>query len=103
MIDKVGYFLGKLVKVEEGLEGLKKGFEKFFGELKEFQDFEFSAELSDKLITKSKCPIHRYFGFWCDKYCLSFAEGFARAYGVSKVKRVKRQPDDDYCVFEFEL
>ncbi|ADB57723.1 hypothetical protein [Archaeoglobus profundus] len=104
MIEKVGYFLGKLVKVEDGLSGLKKGFEKFFNELKEFQDFEFSAKITeDKLITKSKCPIHKYFGFYCDKFCLSFVEGFARAYGVTKVRRVERQPKSDYCVFEFEI
>jgi len=104
MIERVGYFLGKLVKVEGGLEGLKKGFEKFFNELKEFRDFEFSAELRDsKLVTKSKCPIHNYFKIWCDKYCLSFAEGFAKAYGVSKVKIIERQPNHEYCVFEFEI
>ncbi|RLI82283.1 MAG: hypothetical protein DRP01_10050 [Archaeoglobales archaeon] len=103
MIEEVGYFLGKLVRSGEGLEGLKRGFERFFEELKEFQDFEFSAEfVGDKLVTRSRCPIHRYFRVWCDRFCLRFAEGFARAYGA-RVKRVERQPDNDYCVFEFEV
>jgi len=103
VIEKVGYFLGKLAKSEDGLEGLKRGFEKFFGELKEFQDFDFSAELKGKLVTKSKCPIYKHFGIWCERYCLEFAKGFAKAYGVYKVKRVERQPNGDYCVFEFEI
>jgi len=29
--------------------------------------------------------------------------GFARAYGVTRVRRVERQPKSDYCVFEFEI
>ncbi len=103
MIEKVGYFLGKLVKAEEGLEGLKKGFERFFGELKEFKDFEFSADLNgEKLVTRSKCPIHEHFRIYCERYCVDFVRGFARAYGVEKVRMVKRQPNDDHCEFEFE-
>lgn len=102
MIEKVGYFLGKLAKEEDGLEGLRKGLEKFFGELKEIEDFEFSSEMGEKLITRSKCPIFKYFGAWCDLFCLKFAEGFAKAYGIEKVRRIEKQPNSDYCVFEFE-
>lgn len=105
MISKVGMFFGKLVKEEEGLEGLKRGFEKFFGVLKDMgHEFEFLAEISgNKLITRSKCPMHRYFNFWCDKFCLRFAENFAKAFGENiRVKRIKKQPENDYCVFEFE-
>ncbi len=103
MIEEVGYFLGKLVKSGDGLEGLKGGFERFFEELKEFRDFEFSAEIKEgKLLTRSKCPIHKYFKVWCDIFCLRFVEGFARAYGA-KAKRIEKQPDYDFCVFEFEV
>lgn len=64
-------------------------------------DFEFSLEVGDKLVTTSRCPIHRYMPIWCEKYCLPFARGFARVYGVENVKRVERQPESERCLFEF--
>jgi len=103
MIEKIGHFLGRLVKEKDGFEGLKNGLEKFFNELKEFRDFEFSAELVDgKLVTRSRCPIHEYFKIWCDCCCLNFIKGFARAYGVKEVKRISKQPEEKECVFEFK-
>jgi len=83
MIEKMGYFFGRLVRSEDGLIGLKNGLEKFFNELKEFRDFEFSAEfVNGKLVTRSRCPIHKYLKIWCDCCCLNFIKGFAKA-GVS--------------------
>lgn len=103
MIEKMGYFFGRLVRSEDGLTGLKNGLEKFFNELKEFRDFEFSAEfVNGKLVTRSRCPIHKYLKIWCDCCCLSFARGFAKAYGVEDVKRIFKQPEEKECVFEFK-
>ena len=102
-MERVGYFLGKLVKEKDGIEGLKNGLERFFNELKEFRDFEFSAEfVNGKLVTRSRCPIHKYLKIWCDFCCLSFARGFAKAYGVKEVKRISKQPEEKECVFEFK-
>ncbi|HDN74259.1 MAG TPA: hypothetical protein ENG16_04470 [Archaeoglobus sp.] len=104
MIDRVGCFLGKLVREDGGLMGLRKGLEKFFDELKEFEDFQFSVSVmvkDKKIVTRSKCPIYKYFRLWCDKCCLEFIRGFARAYGVKTVRRVEKQPESDWCVFEF--
>ena len=102
--DRVGNFLGRLVCEKGGLEELKRGLEKFFNEVEKSVKFEFSAELGDKLITKSKCPIHKYFKMWCDRGCLKFVEGFAKAVNENiKVKRVSKQPENEYCIFEFEL
>jgi len=110
--EKIGYFFGKLAgdEKEKGKElvNLKKGFEKFFDGLKEFEvgnfnlDLQFQAELGEKLITKSKCPIHKYFSRWCDTECLSFAEGFAKAFGDIQVRRISKQPESEYCIFEFK-
>ena len=99
--EKVGEFFGRLVKMRDGLEGLRNGFQKFFGEARDYVDFEFSSELGDKLVTTSRCPIHRYMPIWCEKYCLPFARGFARVYGVENVRRVERQPESERCIFEF--
>ncbi len=99
--EKVGEFFGRLVKMRDGLEGLRNGFQKFFGEAKYYVDFEFSSELGDKLVTTSRCPIYRYMPIWCEKYCLPFARGFARVYGVENVRRVERQPESERCIFEF--
>ena len=101
VVEKAGEFLGRLVKMKDGLEGLQYGFQKFFGEAKDYVDFKFSSELGDKLVTASRCRIHRYMPIWCEKYCLPFAKGFARVYGVENVKRVERQPESDRCLFEF--
>jgi hypothetical protein len=89
--------------VDEGLAGLKRGFEKFFDSLKEFgYDFQFQAEMSEgKLVTKSKCPIK--FRKWCESGCISFVTGFARAFGNIDVKVVSRQPESEVCIFEFEV
>ncbi|RLI78265.1 hypothetical protein DRP05_07805 [Archaeoglobales archaeon] len=51
--------------MRDGLDGLQEGYRKFFGEVKYYVDFEFSSELGDKLITISKCPIHRYMPYNC--------------------------------------
>ena len=103
MIEKMGYFFGSLVRSEDGLIGLKNGLEKFFNELKEFRDFEFSAEfVNGKLVTRSRCPIHKYLKIWCDCCCLNFIKGFARAYGVEDVRRISKQPEEKECVFEFK-
>ncbi|MDI3502429.1 MAG: hypothetical protein PWR09_554 [Archaeoglobi archaeon] len=103
MIEEVGKFFGKLTKVEDdGLRGLENGLKKFFKSLEDFKDFQFSSETEDgRLITKSKCPIYTLFPVWCEKFCVKFAEGFAKAYGVQEVKRVARQPASEWCVFEF--
>lgn len=113
-VKRIGHFFGKVAGGDEKEKGkelvnLKKGFEKFFAELKELEvenfnlDFQFQAELKEgKLITKSKCPIHRYFNRWCDTECLKFAEGFARAFGKIQVKRISKQPESEYCIFEFK-
>ena len=58
VVEKAGEFLGRLVKMKDGLEGLQYGFQKFFGEAKDYVDFKFSSELGDKLVTASRCPIH---------------------------------------------
>jgi len=105
MIGKIGYFLGRLAREKDGLIGLKNGLEKFFDELKEFEDFQFSVSVKakdKKIVTRSKCPIYKHFGFWCENCCLEFIRGFARAYGVETVKRVEKQPESGWCVFEFE-
>ena len=101
VVEKAGEFFGKLVKSGERLEGLQDGFQKFFRDAREYVDFDFSSELGDKLVTTSRCPIHRYMPIWCEKYCLPFARGFARVYGVENVKRVEKQPESERCLFEF--
>ncbi len=52
VVEKAGEFLGRLVKMKDGLEGLQYGFQKFFGEAKDYVDFEFSSELGDKVFTQ---------------------------------------------------
>ena len=112
--EKIGYFLGRLVREgkedkdkekENELESLKKGFEKLFGELEnelKGSVFQFQAELGEKLVTKSKCPIYKYYSKWCDTECLNFAKGFAKAFGDIQVIRTSKQPESEYCIFEFK-
>lgn len=59
----LGYFLARLVCKEGGLRELEEGLKKFFKEIENSAkiSFEFSSELNDKLVTKSKCPIYRVF------------------------------------------
>ena len=103
VIEKMGYFFGRLARSEDGLSGLKNGLEKFFDELKEFKDFEFSSEfVNGKLVTRSRCPIYKYLKIWCGCCCLNFIKGFARAYGVKEVRRISKQPEEKECVFEFK-
>lgn len=106
LVSRIGLFFGKLVGGDEkDLAELKKGFEKFFNSVRELGfDFQFSAELEDgKLITRSKCPVYRYYRRWCEGNCLEFVEGFVRAFGDVRAKRVSKQPESDHCVFEFEV
>ena len=103
--ERVGNFLGCLACEKGGLEELKRSFEKFFGELEKSMNFEFSAEMSDNLlVTRSKCPIHIYSKKWCENGCIGFVKGFAKAVNKNiKVKRVAKQPESEYCLFEFEI
>ena len=115
-VSRVGYFFGKLAKDDdkdkkgEELINLKKGLEKFFDGIKELEvgnfkfDFQFQTELKERnLITKSECPIHKYFSRWCDSECLKFVEGFASAFGDIRVRRISKQPESEHCIFEFEI
>ena len=97
VVEKAGEFFGKLVKSGEGLEGLQDGFQKFFRDAREYVDFDFSSELGDKLVTTSRCPIHRYMPIWCEKYCLPFARGFARVYGQPLPGRSDRISEHRDC------
>ncbi len=104
--EDIGRFFGKLVKEGEGdpILALKKGLEKFFSVVGDYVDFNFSAESEGrKLVTRSKCPVHRYYSRWCREGCMKFIQGFAKVYGDIKVKRISTQPENEYCVFEFEL
>jgi len=82
---------------------LLEALERFFSELeRQGIRFEFFSNLGDVLLTRSRCPVYKYFPAWCERGCLEFIEGFASRYGV-KVKRVARQPEKEYCEFEFTL
>ncbi len=101
-VARLGMFFGRLVKEEDGLAGLKKGLEKFFNSVKDFgYDFHFQAEIKgDKILTVSKCPVHTYFPKWCEHNCIRFLEGFAGVFEEVKVKRISRQPENEFCMFE---
>jgi len=99
---KVGEFFGNLLSEGKSLGDLKKALERFFEEVERHGiKFEFSAEIKDNvLITRSKCPIYRLFPVWCDRGCIPFVEGFASSFNVN-VRRVSKQPEDEFCTFEF--
>ena len=99
---RFGEFFGGLLSEGTGLNNLKKALERFFEEAeKQGVNFDFSAEIKDNvLITRSRCPIHKIFSVWCEGGCISFVEGFASKFNV-KVKRTSKQPEDEFCTFEF--
>ncbi len=104
--EDIGRFFGKLVKGNEDdpIQALKSGLEKFFSVVGDYVDFNFSAESEGKkLVTRSKCPVHKYYSRWCNEGCMKFIQGFTKVYGDISVRRVSKQPESEYCVFEFEL
>lgn len=110
-VDEVNSFLSKLageseenVKSEENkvneLESLKKEFEKLFGKPKTCYDSELQPYLGEKLVTKSKYPVHRYYSRWCNTECLKFTKGLARP--LVRVKEAPKQPERKLCIFGFK-
>ncbi len=99
---KIGEFFGGLLSEGKSLEDLKRALERLFEEAeKQGVKFNFSAEIKGNvLITRSKCPIYRLFPIWCERGCISFVEGFASRFNV-KVRRISKQPNDEFCTFEF--
>ncbi|OYT34418.1 hypothetical protein B6U96_13055 [Archaeoglobales archaeon ex4484_92] len=66
--------------------------------------FEYSSEVGEKLVTRSKCPIYKLYPIWCEEACISFIESFAREIvGGIKVRRIEKQPESEFCTFEFVI
>jgi len=108
---KIGSMICKWIleekKVKKDLEGLNEILKMLFSELDklEIKDVKFqysSTMLNGKLVTKSKCPIYKYYPPWCEKGCIEFISTFTRTFNRRiNVERIKKQPESDFCEFEF--
>ncbi len=97
------------VKVKKDLDGLNKVLKTFFDGLDKLGikdvKFDFSSEIAEnKMVTRSKCPIYKYYPLWCEKACVEFISSFTRTFSRRiSVERVKKQPESEYCEFEFRI
>ncbi|MBO8182535.1 MAG: hypothetical protein H0Z28_07050 [Archaeoglobus sp.] len=113
MLGVLGKELGRIAgekfirKKVSGLKELSEVLDWFFNEIERVAaeksvKFEFSSEIGDRLLTKSKCPIYRHYAFWCDEGCVEFIASLARELNPQlKVNRISKQPESEYCQFEF--
>jgi len=87
------------------LSGLKEVLDYFFKEVEKVDpNFNFSSEIGDSLKTKSKCKVYRRFPEWCSEGCVDFIESFAKTFNSEiTVNRNKKQPEADFCEFEFKI
>ena len=97
------------LKVKRNLDGLNKLLTLMFNGIDSLGikdvKFDFSSEFANnKLVTRSKCPIYKYCEVWCEKGCVEFISSFAKTFNRRiSVRRVKKQPENDFCEFEFEI
>ncbi len=100
---RVKDFRGDLAGLDELLKEFFKEVERILPE-KYSTKFEYSSELGKTLITRSKCPVYRIYPKWCEEGCLEFITAFAKTLNDKiSVKRLEKQPESNYCKFEFSI